>query len=459
MKKPKISVYIPSRNYGKYLQEAIESVLRQTVDSWELLLIDVGSSDNTRDLMALYKSDPRVRVFTTEDTQLPQVANFALKQSRGDYIIRLDADDVFDANILLVLSNYLDRYPDVALVFPDYFLVDDHGGIIHYEGRQTIYHSNHLLNMPANGACTMVRKKVLKNIGGYREDLGAQDGFDLWTKVLEKQHKCANVNVPLFYYRRHGKNLTTDQTRILSAKRTIKKDASSINLDKYRPIIAVIPCREHYDIYPDLWSKKLNKKPLLDIAVETCIASKIFDKIIVTSDTADVQDNMVQYKDKRLQFIERSRESTIYSSSVVHTLEYINKILKNKWKGLTVLSYIQAPFTSTQNLEEAVYTLIYNNADSAFSVEEFGEDVYRRTPHGLTPLNPQGRVKSDFDKIYASARTSVATRNINIRTGTLTGAKMAYFVIPKEEAFFINTKRDFEIANILKKSSPKEILV
>lgn len=449
MKNPTITVYIISHNYGKYLQEAIESVLRQTMDSWELFLMNDNSTDNTKDMMELYKGDNRIKIFNTPGIGLPSVANVALKHAKGEYIIRLDADDVLDENILLVLSNYLDRFPDVALVFPDYFLVDDHGGIIRYEGRQTIYHNNHLLDMPANGACTMIRKSILKKIGGYREDLGAQDGFDLWTRVV-REYKCANINLPLFYYRRHGKNLTEDHTHILNARRTIKKDACAIDLKKHRPIIAVIPCRRHYDIYPDLWSKKLNGKTLLDIAIKTCSVSSLFDKIIVTSDNPDVQDVMSKHKDKRLCFIERSKESTIYSRSVVYTLEHIIRTLGKGWDGISVLSYIQSPFTATESLEESIYTLILNNADSAFAVEEIQEYLYKRTPHGLTPINPQERVKSDFDTIYAWAPIATAVRNGNFKTGSLTGARISYFVVPKEEAFFVRTKKDYEIAKIMK---------
>ena len=450
MKKIKITVYIPSHNYGKYLQEAIESVLRQTIDGWELFLIDVNSTDNTKDIIELYRGDPRIKIFHVKDSMLPQVANFASKQARGQYIIRLDADDIFDENILLVLSNYLDRFPDVAFVFPEYFLVDDHGGIIRYEGRQTVYHHNHLLDMPANGACTLIRKKVLEELGGYREDLGAQDGFDLWTKVL-RQYKCANVNIPLFYYRRHEENLTQDQEHILSARRRIKKDACEVNLDKFRPIIAMIPCRKHYDIYPNLWSKKLNQKALIDIAIEACSASHIFDKIVVTSDNPAVRKNMIKHQDPRLCFIERSKESTIYSRSIVYTLEHVIRKLGVGWEGITVLSYIQAPFTTTASLEESVYTLMLNNADSAFSVEEVDRDVYRRTLHGLMPINPRGKVRSDFDVIYLGTRAATATKNINFKTGSLTGARISYFVIPKEESFFLNTKKDYEIASILRR--------
>jgi CMP-N-acetylneuraminic acid synthetase len=304
------------------------------------------------------------------------------------------------------------------------------------------------LDVPANGACTLVRKKILEEIGGYREDLGAQDGFDLWTKV-SRQHKCANVNLPLFFYRRHGANLTENVGRILSARRVIKQDACTIDLARQRPIIAVIPCRKHYDIYPDFWSKKLNGKTLLDIAIESCLLSKVFDKVVVTSDNPAVRKNMARFKDERLCFVERSKSSTLNSRSVVETLEHVTRTLGMEGEGITVLSYIQAPFTTVASLEEALYTLLLNNADSAFAVEEMQEVLYKRAPHGLLPITPQGGIKSDFDVVYAGAPTATASKNVNFKTGSLTGARISHFVIPKEEAFFIRTKRDYEIAKLL----------
>jgi glycosyltransferase involved in cell wall biosynthesis len=212
---PKVSVYVVSHNYGRFLSEAIESVLRQHYENWELLLIDDGSSDHTAEVMQLYVGDPRVRVFRTSGIGLPAVCNLALRESRGEYLIRLDGDDVLDENALFVLLSYLERQPEVALVFPDYYLIDEGGEIFAHERRQKISESSHLMDMPPNGACMLIRKSVLELIGGYREDLGAQDGFDLWAKI-RNTHRTMNVNLPLFYYRRHGDNLTNGSYRILA---------------------------------------------------------------------------------------------------------------------------------------------------------------------------------------------------------------------------------------------------
>ena len=87
MKMVKVTVYIVSHNYGQYLEQAIESVLRQTVDYWELIIIDDNSSDNTKDIMNLYQGDPRIRLYYTSGVGLPAACNMALRYARGKYFI------------------------------------------------------------------------------------------------------------------------------------------------------------------------------------------------------------------------------------------------------------------------------------------------------------------------------------------------------------------------------------
>ena len=90
------------------------------------------------------------------------------------------------------------------------------------ENRRKVGADARLLDLPAHGACTMVRKRVLKAVGGYSETADAQDGYELWLKVLQRYHaQVANVATPLFYYRQHGSSLSTDRDRILAARRDI----------------------------------------------------------------------------------------------------------------------------------------------------------------------------------------------------------------------------------------------
>ena len=127
--KIKVTVYIPCYNYGNYLSRAIESVLKQTFEDWELLIFDDNSEDNTQEVISKYKHFPSVRAFKTKRIGLCKIANLAIKESRGDFLIRLDADDIFNENILEILVNYFNKNKDLALIFPDYYLINESGEI------------------------------------------------------------------------------------------------------------------------------------------------------------------------------------------------------------------------------------------------------------------------------------------------------------------------------------------
>jgi glycosyltransferase involved in cell wall biosynthesis len=448
LSKPHITVYIPSHNYGRYLADSIDSVLRQSYGDWELIVIDDASTDNTPEVMTLYRGHPQISLLTTQGIGLPAVCNLALKQAKGDYIMRLDADDVVDENILLVLGNHLDQHPDVALVFPDYFLVDEFGEIFAHEYRKRIYDQNHVLDMPPNGACTLIRKSVLEGIGGYREDLGAQDGFDLWSRISDS-HKAHNVNLPLFYYRRHGINLTTNTHRILAARRQIKRDAVQESLELCRPVTAIIPCRQNYDFTTDLWNCKIDGRSLLEMGIEVCLSSDIIDKVVVACDNPAAEEVVKTFDDKRLSFHLRDSKSTIRSASIVPVLEKIVRPLDPQLNGITVLRYIQTPFVTTGTLNEAITSLVMNKVDSSCGVEPLNARLFRRTPHGLETLNRESRFYSDFDTIFRDSQTFLASFNRNLTRGSLTGASVAYFEVSAAESFFINSEKDLRIAGIL----------
>lgn len=445
---PKVSIYIASRNYGRYLGEAIESVLRQTYREWELLIIDDGSTDNTAEVINLYKSDPRIKNYQTNGSGLTAVCNFALKHASGEYISRLDGDDYLDENFLLVMVNFLESNPSHALVFPDYYLIDEEGEIFSHERRKKISEQNHLMDLPANGACTLIRKSILEEIGGYREDLGAQDGFDLWSKVIKK-YKCGNIGLPLFYYRRHGSNLTNDSGRIFAARRQIKRDAINELLPAHRPIIAVLPARQRYDFCEDLWSQNLSGKSLLELGIEKCLSSELFDYIIVACDNKKAESILKSYSDKRLHFYLRSPEDTIRTRSIVSVLENIAYKYDPERTGITVLTYLQAPFVQVSTLEEAIYTLIMNNTDSAIGVEEVKSHLLRRSPFGLQSINPPKQLRSDFDLVYAESNTTTAMKNKNFFSGSLTGPTISNFLVHHDECFFINSLMNLKIANLL----------
>jgi len=93
---PLVTVYITNYNYGRYLSQAIESVLNQTFTDFELIVVDDGSVDDSRDIIRQYQGHPKVRTIFQENQGLNKTNNIALRSARGKYIMRLDADDYLD---------------------------------------------------------------------------------------------------------------------------------------------------------------------------------------------------------------------------------------------------------------------------------------------------------------------------------------------------------------------------
>lgn len=448
MTKPRFTVYIPSHNYGRFLGEAIESVLRQSVRDWELIVIDDGSSDDTQNVIKLYEAHPKIHTLKTQGIGLTSVCNLALSKAKGVYIIRLDGDDVFDENILLVLGHILDQNSEIALVFPDYYLVDPFGEIYSQERRKKIFVDNHNIDVPPHGACTLIRVSVLKEVGGYREDLKAQDGFDLWSKIINR-YKSTNVNLPLFYYRQHGNNLTTNSQRIFNARRQIKMDIANSKISYNRPIVAVIPCRKNFDFINDLWNERVGGNTLLEREIDTCLSSKLIDQVVVASDNPLTEKIVDKYDDPQLCFMLRDSQSTIRSASIVPTLEAIARKYDPKFQGITIIRYLQSPFVTVETIEEAVATLVMSEADSATAVEEIVSQVFRRSRFGMEPVNRVGEFRSDFDSLYKDLLSCLATYTRNFLTGSLTGRSIVSFVAPSAECLNIDSDQKLKLARVI----------
>ena len=285
---PKVTVYIPAHNYGRFLDVAIQSVLKQTMDDWELIVIDDGSTDDTSEILAPYGTNPKIRIFEQENRGLNITNNIALRIARGEYLMRLDADDFLDENILLVLSHVLDTKPGVSLVYPDYYNVDENGEIVEIVRCQKIGEEVDLLDLPAHGACTMVRKEILLEIGGYFEEFDRQDGFGMWLKFIERYHPY-NVNLPLFYYRQHGESLSESRGLLLETRRKIKRRVvEEMNLSRKLKVLALVPVV--VDAGSDLGNPftRLKGKPLLEQTLEQIQEACSVDRVVVSSSDEEV---------------------------------------------------------------------------------------------------------------------------------------------------------------------------
>ena len=166
-----VTIYIVNYNYGRFLEECLQSVFSQTYKRIEILLIDDGSEDKeSQVLLNKYEDDPRIFLIRQENHGLTFSNNVALKNATGKYIMRLDADDYLEKNCVKELVNVLDNNSDYGLVFPDYYEISENGEIISQVCRHDFSKDVELLDSPAHGACTLFRREALELVR-FRVDL------------------------------------------------------------------------------------------------------------------------------------------------------------------------------------------------------------------------------------------------------------------------------------------------
>ncbi len=277
-----ISVYITNFNYGKFIKQAIESVLKQTYQNYELIIIDDGSSDNSKEIIKEYISQKKIRVIFQSNMGLNASNNVAIRASKGNFILRLDADDYLDKNALLLLYNDIKRSKKIALTFSDYFTVDVNGKILKFDRRHDFSKKKLLLDKPAHGACSLIRKQALIQVGGYSEEIKCQDGWDIWLKITNL-YDVSNVNLPLFFYRKHGKNLTNNSQKLFKARKKIYSDIVKSKKQKLPNTIAIIPVRGSKINHKENILKKLGDKPIICWTIDEVLKSKkIFEILLLT---------------------------------------------------------------------------------------------------------------------------------------------------------------------------------
>ncbi len=433
----KVTVYMPTYNYGRFLQKAILSVLEQKFQNWEFIVINDGSTDNTREILKKYQDHPKIRVIHQEKKGLTTSNNIALRLSRGDYIMRLDADDYLDENALLVLSNILDSHPEVGLVYPDYFRIDAAGNILDLERRKKIKEEVRLLDIPAHGACTMIRKSCLITLGGYDETLTCQDGYDLWIRFIQK-YEPYNVNIPLFYYRQHGESMTKDKGRLLSVRQQLKRKFVKKTLSEQIPkVLAIIPVRKEPD---NVVFRKLYKKPLLHYTLAETLKTDLISKIVVTSNDEDVLGSVASFP-KVIQ-LKRPDALALPNTPIEPTVTFVLQTLKSQEQyepDAVMLLYPHSPLRTYRHIEKAIDTMVIFNVQSVVSVNEDLGIYYQHSSEGLTPLVRNRRLRLEREVLYKENGAIYLSKVSVLRSGKFLSDRLGHIVMLPEESIKIDS--------------------
>lgn len=196
MKNPDVSIIVTNYNYGKYIQRCLRSVLNQNNVNHEVIVVDDCSTDNSLEMIKTFETDVRLFVMP-QNSGVAAAANLGIKNARGQFIIRVDADDYVSADMSFFMKTYLESNHDAFCVSCDYHLVDDHENII---GRKCA-------KKDPVSCGIMYRRDLFLQLGGYNDSMRHREEEEL-RKRLGEYYKIHHLRIPFYRYRMHDSNKT-----------------------------------------------------------------------------------------------------------------------------------------------------------------------------------------------------------------------------------------------------------
>lgn len=217
----KVSVIVPSYNYGHYIAACLNSVIAQTYLNWECIVIDNGSTDSTAEIVKAYiKKDSRISYYYTEQKGVSFARNLAVQHCEGDYILPLDADDKIAPTYLEKAVKILSSDATVKVVYCDAELFGSASGkwiLPNYSLRDMLVENSIFCS-------ALFRKSDFNTVQGFNEEMveGFED-WDFWIRMLKNGGTAYKIPEALFYYhiKSGSRNSSLDEEKQVLLRRRI----------------------------------------------------------------------------------------------------------------------------------------------------------------------------------------------------------------------------------------------
>ncbi len=219
---PAVSVIIPAYNVAPYIGETLDSLIAQTRDDWEAVIVNDGSTDALGEVLARYAHDPRIRVIDQANTGLASARNRGIAEARANIIALLDGDDRYRPTYLEAMLAALAADPGLGFVFCDATMF----GTPTREGRRfsefepqdgPVTLARIILRQINIFGSTTIRRAALDDVGGFDDRLRACEDLDLWLRILAAGHGAARVDAALVDYRRRTDSLSAAPIKLNQA--------------------------------------------------------------------------------------------------------------------------------------------------------------------------------------------------------------------------------------------------
>jgi len=237
IKNPTVSVIIPTFNRAHLIGKAIKSVLNQTYRDFEVIVVDDGSKDNTKEIIRSF-TDKRIKYFKKykENRGISVARNIGIKMARGKYIALLDSDDEWLPEKLGKQVQLLqNKSSEVGVVCSWSYTIDEKGNYISKRclpKKGGYIYEDLLSTNPISVPTVLIRKECFNRVGLFDDLLNAQEDWDMWVRIA-KYYRFALIKVPLVKYRLHSNQLSKNLgVKIITANRILVKYANEL---KKRP--------------------------------------------------------------------------------------------------------------------------------------------------------------------------------------------------------------------------------
>ncbi len=211
----KTSVILPCHNGSKWLSKSIDSVLGQTLPNFELIIIDDGSTDNSKETVAEYLHDDRIRYLCQSNKGFSAALNKGIQESSGIFIGFIGQDDLWLPNKLEVQMNYLYEHKDVDLVHSNYSTINSEGRVVKVrdvkipraltkkEAVEQLFLNNYI-----GFETVLVKKKCFNTVGSFDERMAGFSDHDIWLRIAGKYNIDGYIDFPLVEKREHKQQLS-----------------------------------------------------------------------------------------------------------------------------------------------------------------------------------------------------------------------------------------------------------
>jgi CMP-N-acetylneuraminic acid synthetase len=447
---PSVTVYVLSYNYGRFLADAIESVRSQVFADWELIVLDLGSTDDTEAVLDRFREDPRIRILASEGEQgLRRSANRCIRESRGKYVLRLDADDLLHPHCLDVYWREAARSPHVGLLFSDYYYIDEAGEIL---GVEAFRDGERAVTFPPHGSGSFVRRDTFDRIGFYDETLdrevswAAGHGQELWLKVRQAGVAVQHIALPLFLYRQHGPSVSSDAGRLVRAQGAVKRRLAR-DLAAAERIVAVIPVRTAHAEVSDLPLMTLDGTTLLERAVRAAEQTPSVSHTVVTTDSSDIAEFMAEH----FPDVQTSLRAPALRAATTPIRSVLQDVVSRAGLSdeviLCVLS-VNTPRRTSFHVQKAIDNFLLYDVDSVVAVHEERNPIYQMGSVGLRAVNPtfhNSQLRREREAVYIDVGAIRVFRAGNLHESAFMGTRIGHSLMPREANIQVETPADVEL--------------